>query len=306
MAKNCINPICKKEIPSSATFCSYCGAQQVEDIQLSEEEKLRKEISEMQKTIALLKKALADAQQNNDSSVENLQTIANLQKKLTEVEGKEKKTTEKNTMPNPKPKKNWIWFLLSGLFLILIDVVFVFVKMQNDNSDNGSTKWEQLVIDSVAAERKQPVIDSVAAERKQPIIDSIAAEVFIDREKIKKIIRNYSQYTVENNFQGFRKLYAPTVKRYHDAYNKDKECIIGHHERYDKKYGVYGKHSSIRWETLSIKPENDILKITYVEDYSIDSDKPEIYKHFVLEKHLELNTNYQIVSVYDVQKSRSK
>jgi uncharacterized membrane protein YhaH (DUF805 family) len=96
MAKICINQNCKKEIPSSATFCSFCGTQQVEDIQLSEEEKLRKEMSEMQETITLLKKALVDAQQNSNPSAEKEQKIAKLQTQLEAVEEKKKRTDEEH------------------------------------------------------------------------------------------------------------------------------------------------------------------------------------------------------------------
>jgi hypothetical protein len=289
MAKICINQNCKKEIPSSATFCSFCGTQQVEDIQLSEEEKLRKEMSEMQETIALLKKALADAQQNSDSSAENLQEIANLQKRLAEVEEKEKKTVEKNTMPKQRSiaKKKRFLFLWLGLVFATGGIIL--------NAILKDSSKPIAYVDTMA------ITDTVAISK-----DTIAAEVYIDRHKIENIIRNYSQYIVDNNFQGLRELYAPNVKRYHAAYNKDREDIINRHKRYDDKYGVYGKRSSIRWNTLSIKRENDLFKITYIEDYSIDSDNPKIYKNFVLEKHLELSTNYQIVSVYDIQQSRSK
>jgi len=95
MAKNCINPLCRKEIPSSATFCLCCGTQQVENENLSDEEKLRKEKSEMQETIQVLKKALANAQQNDDSASKKNRIIEDLQMQLTKAQEIEKNTVEK-------------------------------------------------------------------------------------------------------------------------------------------------------------------------------------------------------------------
>jgi hypothetical protein len=115
MAKICINPNCGKEIPSSATFCLFCGRQQVEDVQLSEEEKLRKEINEQQETIALLRKALADAQQNSKSLIEQNQKIENQKNKLKEIEEKEKRTIEKNIKPNPGPISLYAGCIKNGL-----------------------------------------------------------------------------------------------------------------------------------------------------------------------------------------------
>ena len=103
MAKNCINQKCGKEIPSNATFCSFCGLQQVDDENLTEEEKLRKELNEAQETISLLKKALANAQHNSNSLAEKQQTIEKLQRQLTKAQEIEKTSVaKKNTQPKPR------------------------------------------------------------------------------------------------------------------------------------------------------------------------------------------------------------
>jgi uncharacterized Zn finger protein (UPF0148 family) len=121
MAKLCTNPKCEKEIPSSATFCSFCGTQQVENENLSEEEKLRKELVEMQETTQLLKKALADAQQNSDSSTENVQAIEKLQKQLADMENKNKTLQNSvKTRLEPKPKPFPTAVLVVGLALLLV------------------------------------------------------------------------------------------------------------------------------------------------------------------------------------------
>jgi predicted RNase H-like nuclease (RuvC/YqgF family) len=96
MAKNCINPNCNNEIPSSAVYCSYCGAQQISDGDLSEEEKLRKELRTASQTIKLLKKSLADAQEKiGKESSEN---------KITELQ--EEFTTAQNIFRNQLINKN--------------------------------------------------------------------------------------------------------------------------------------------------------------------------------------------------------
>ena len=122
MAKNCINPKCDKEIPSSATFCLFCGTQQIENEDLSEEEKLRREMSEMQKTIQLLKKALADAQNGSDSSAEDIQVIENLQKQLVDMQNKNKALRSSLQAKPPKKESNSFptVVLIVGLVLLFI------------------------------------------------------------------------------------------------------------------------------------------------------------------------------------------
>lgn len=130
MAKNCINSQCGKEIPSSATFCLFCGTQQVENENLSDEEKLRKEKSEMQETIQLLKKALANAQQNKDTSSENLQAIEKMQKQLTDLQSKYKENPEQLSQIDSKHFPTNIFIVSLTLLLLIGSLVgyFAFYK----------------------------------------------------------------------------------------------------------------------------------------------------------------------------------
>jgi hypothetical protein len=120
MAKEC--PKCKKENPSSANVCMFCGTRFVEIKDLPEEEKLRKQINEMQETIQLLKKALADAQQNNDSSAENIQLVKNLQKKINDMQNKNDVLQKSiKTMPSETSHKSFpTTLLIVGLALLLV------------------------------------------------------------------------------------------------------------------------------------------------------------------------------------------
>lgn len=102
------------------------------------------------------------------------------------------------------------------------------------------------------------------------------------------------------------KLYAPQVKRYHNSYDTNVVHVAECYANYDSKFGVYGKHSQVRWETLNYVKTNNGYNVTYIEDYSIDRYDTSKWSVFVLRKHIELDENFRIISVYDDQISRSK
>ena len=124
--------------------------------------------------------------------------------------------------------------------------------------------------------------------------------------RIKSFIESFVRMTETSSRDLVYELYAPHVKRYASAYDKDVDYVADCYSRYDEKFEVYGKHSSVRWNTVSYNKSNNGITLTYIEDYTIDRIDPSKYSIFVLEKHFELNENFQIVSVYDVQLSKSK
>lgn len=129
-----------------------------------------------------------------------------------------------------------------------------------------------------------------------------------NEQKVREIVESYCNAIVDNDFDKLTELYAPIVEKYQAVEDKDREYVVGCHRRYDDKFKVYGKHSSLRWNTFNMEEINgeDRLGVSIVEDYSLDREDPNKYSVFVLEKHFVLNGHYQIVSVYDVQLEKSK
>lgn len=130
---------------------------------------------------------------------------------------------------------------------------------------------------------------------------------FPDEDRIRNVISNYCTAICENDFETLASIYAPTVLRFQDAYNKDRDYVIECHQQYDNTFKVYGKHSSIRWDSFRMNmASNGTVDAIIVEDYSIDRQDKSRYSVFVLEKHFIIDSAYHIVSVYDNQLSRKK
>ena len=137
--------------------------------------------------------------------------------------------------------------------------------------------------------------------------NAVESQMTISEEShLKNVISFYCRAIVNNDFAELRKLYAPVLERYHSAYNEDRETVVGRHKRYDEVFGVYGKHSSIRWDSFKAAKNEMGYDVVVVEDYRIDRYDKSKMSMFVLEKHFRLNNNYEIVSVWDVQLSKSR
>lgn len=101
-------------------------------------------------------------------------------------------------------------------------------------------------------------------------------------------------------------LFATRVDRYFNDRDDTVEQVAQHYANYDGTFGVYGKHSKVRWNTLSYYKSGSRYVVTYIEDYTIDRYDDSKYSIFVLEKHIELNEDFKVVSIYDVQLSKTK
>lgn len=123
---------------------------------------------------------------------------------------------------------------------------------------------------------------------------------------VKNTVQALCEATINNDYGRIAELYAFTVKRYHSIYDVTNAEVVERYRNYNNKFGVYSKRASIRWNTLQVWEHSNGYSVVYVEDYHIDREDKSKYSDFVLEKHIELDTNFKIVSEYDVQLSKSK
>lgn len=122
---------------------------------------------------------------------------------------------------------------------------------------------------------------------------------------IRNTVQILCDATTDNDYGRIADVYAYNVKRYHGIYNVTRGEVVARYKNYDNKFGVYGKHISVRWNTLQVwKNSNGGYSVVYEEDYHIDRYDNSKYTDYVLEKHLELDEDYKIVSEYDNQLSK--
>lgn len=125
-------------------------------------------------------------------------------------------------------------------------------------------------------------------------------------QQIRNTIQALCDAKVNNDYDGISDIYAYRVNRYHSIYDASNGEVVERYRNYDSKFEVYSKRASIRWNTLQIWQKANGYSVVYVEDYHIDRVDKSKYSDFVLEKHIELDNNFKIVSEYDVQLSKSK
>lgn len=133
-------PECNKENPHQATHCMNCGALLVGEEQLSEVDKLRKELREAKKTIEQLNRSLEDLQQQLKNASNNVdstyspdkikeyeETIVDLQNNIDIKNSEISILTSKLSAPkNEKKSGKWKYLFFVALLALIVMVVVAF------------------------------------------------------------------------------------------------------------------------------------------------------------------------------------
>lgn len=121
----------------------------------------------------------------------------------------------------------------------------------------------------------------------------------MDESEIKTLLNNYYNSIKDENWDNLNKLYSNNLKRFYDNFNTSKSSAIQSAKEYKTKYGIINSYTSIRWNTLKIKPSNNYTEIEFIMDYKIVRNEKSKPKDFVLNIIMTIDENKQINSVYE-------
>ncbi len=181
---------------------------------------------------------------------------------------------------NSRNSKTLLWILL-GVGFVAVSVV-VGLLLGEDGS--------------VGIEMNDATNDQVSVEQVEPKV------VYPDETAVRNTLQRFASAYSENDFATIGRIYAPQVERFHNARNISRGEVVDDCRRYDDTFKVYTKRSEIRWNTFEMyELDNGRVSVTYLEDFYLDREDPSKPTYFLLRKHIILNSDCQIVSIYDDQ-----
>ncbi|MDR0873229.1 MAG: hypothetical protein LBN27_07165 [Prevotellaceae bacterium] len=163
-----------------------------------------------------------------------------------------------------------------------------------DGKTNIIVREGIIIVDITSVENCDVVFNSKENGNQQNI------NTFPNKEKIIKFINDYYKYLKNNQFQEASNLFAYRLKRFHSTYNISRESVIEKIKQYDNTFGVYNKKFNVHWESLELTNiGNKYVSISYTLDYFIERSNKNKPSTFLIEMNIELNNNYQIISIYE-------
>ena len=130
---------------------------------------------------------------------------------------------------------------------------------------------------------------------------------FPNEERVISQIHRFSNAVDRDDFATISDCYAQDVERYHNDRNTNNQRVVKDYQKYNSTFGVYGKSTNVHDDSFVIQQLNDsVVYVEYIENFHIDRYNKNKFKDFVLRKHVKLNKDYRIISIYDDQLEKSK
>lgn len=208
-----------------------------------------------------------------------------------------------------------IWIGIS-LFLFVTSLIVILSLTEKNEISIESDQKTQISIESVqknadlivdeADTISEPMVDNDNLNAEEGMVVEAVEDAglnsdYISTEEAEDIISSYCSAVSEGNLAHLREMYAYNIDRYHSKYNTTVDYVIDAHKRYDEKFGVYGKHFDIQWNTLTIDNDKkeESTTISIILDYRIDRYDTSKKSHFIIRKYFVMDDDKKIIEEYD-------
>ncbi len=188
---------------------------------------------------------------------------------------------------NSKNTKTLMWILLGGGAVILALIIALLATRNSGTSTDDTVKVYNEVKNEDPVKPAQPTRPS--------------------DEAVRNTIKRYVEAYCNDDLYTIGQVYAPRVERFHNAYNVSRDFVVNDSRTYNSENKVYSKRSDVQWETMEITDiGNGRVFVTYIEEYYLNREETNKPNYFLLKKHITLNSDCQIVSIYDKQLEKGR
>lgn len=123
-----------------------------------------------------------------------------------------------------------------------------------------------------------------------------------EQEKIRCTIDNYYRNLIEKRYSELTSMFTDYVKRYYNTYDVTPSQIIKDLKSYKQTIGIVTEDIYVDWNTLNISKSGDITSINYDAAYITDKKDKTKTTVYQLKMYVDLDQQYKICSIYEVQK----
>ena len=198
------------------------------------------------------------------------------------------------TASDKRKLKDWIWLLS---MVIVVAACIFWVSSRDDVLQKEEDKSEEII----------QIADSDTSNRQDNPKEKEVVAASSDKDEAIAIIKKFASARENDDLDAISQLYANNVRRFYRLDNIAKKDVVDDFRHYNENFGVLSKQIRIRWNTLQVQelPSGETA-IDYVEDFHLNRVDKNKYSDFVLQMHIVINKDGEIVSIYDEQLSKSK
>ncbi len=121
----------------------------------------------------------------------------------------------------------------------------------------------------------------------------------LSAEEVKKIIQNYYDIQVSEDWRSLLEIYSDNITRFFDKRNITNYEAVEIAKNYKSKFGITQVNYDISWDSLVHKNSSLGTEVNYTMNYRIKRNNKNKPSYFLLNITINIDKNRKIISIYE-------